>query len=91
VGEGGILLSMAEPQEVARKPGVRHGGLSPGGYRRERCYRFLFQSAPWKIGSGYRNRRRGGNGVLKRGESPFCPARERFVKEGKWVTKIAQN
>jgi hypothetical protein len=32
---------MAEPQEVARKTGVRQGGLSPVGYRRERGYRFF--------------------------------------------------
>jgi hypothetical protein len=34
VGEGSILLPMSELQEVARKPGVRHGGLSPAGVSR---------------------------------------------------------
>jgi len=50
VMEAIVFSPLAEPQEVARKPGVRQGGLSPGGYRRERGYRLLFQPAPWETG-----------------------------------------
>jgi len=73
VMEAIVFSPLAEPQEVARKPGVRQGGLSPGGYRREQDYRFLFQPAPRETGRWPQKPPQGRGGVFKRGEAPFAP------------------
>ncbi|QJR22542.1 hypothetical protein BREVNS_1792 [Brevinematales bacterium NS] len=73
-----------------RKPGVRHGGLFPGGYRRERGYRLFFQPAPWETGRWLQKPPQGRGRGFQKGRSPFCPARERFFRSQEdklWLPK----
>ncbi|NPV39257.1 MAG: hypothetical protein HPY78_08295 [Brevinematales bacterium] len=81
-----VFSPLSEPQEVARKPGVRQGGLSPGGYGRERGYRLFFQPARGMKVVGYRNRRRGGAGVSK-GAEPLLPRAGALRKRKKMGNK----
>jgi hypothetical protein len=97
-----VFSPLAEPQEVARKPGVRQGGLSPGGYRRERDYSFLFQPAPRETGRWPQKPPQGRGGVFKRGEAPFAPRGSALwkkdngqqknspkLKEERWLNKYS--
>jgi len=68
-----VFSPLSEPQEVARKPGVRQGGLSPGGYGRERGYRLFFQPARGDEGRWLQKPPQGRGRGFKRGGAPFAP------------------